>query len=42
MNHASRVWWGAWHLVDDRPVLATGDQEGAVLLWYPGTGQPMC
>ena len=38
-GHMGPVSWGAWGRVADRPVLATGGDDGAVRLWDPTTGE---
>jgi WD40 repeat protein len=32
-GHTGDVGWGTWGVVDDQPVLATGDTDGVVRLW---------
>jgi hypothetical protein len=32
-GHTAPVWWGAWGIVADRPILATGSEEGTVRMW---------
>jgi hypothetical protein len=41
MGHSGTVWWGVWGLVADRPVLATGGEDGTVRLWDPVAGAPI-
>jgi WD40 repeat protein len=38
-GHADAVLWGAWGVVNDRPLLATGGRDGSVRLWDPATGE---
>ena len=37
-GHAREVQWGAWGIIGDRPVLATGLGHGMVQLWDPVAG----
>ena len=39
-GHTGWVWWGAWAVVEGRPVLATGGDDGTVRLWDPSTRAP--
>lgn len=37
-GHEGPVIWAVWGRVEDRPVLATGGEDGTVRLWDPVTG----